>query len=450
MRSGGLWVLLLLTACAKRTPSDVVAAFAQDQEVARATASTVLFVPGIMGSELLDRNTGERLWGDFGTGAANPSRRPEDFLKLALPLARDGQVSGAEDPDVVPGGELLSVSLAVGQLRLHARAYPGVFEGAILALEAGGGHARALPSEASIEGRSPLHAVGYDWRRSITDEAMWLHEDVVAASEARRKAGLDPRVDIVAHSMGTQLVRWYLRYGPHRMGPDGVEGGEDWDPSRWVRRALLVAPPTRGEAALFETLVHGERANPLVPRDDPALIATFPSVYEMLPRLEAARVVWSDDGTPVDLYDASLWSRFGWGPFHPRWEDHVALLLPEVSDPAARRVALERHLATCLAHARRVHQALDTPKDLRGVATHVFVGTDHPTHAILRVDRGTGALTWAPPVDGDGTVSRGSAEALGSASWTSVHFIRADHMGIVAHPEFLEQALYLLLEATAP
>lgn len=440
-------VASLLIACAKqRTPDDVAAAYVEQAEVAAASASSILFVHGILGSELHRRDDGTVIWGAWGTGSPKPTRHAEDMVAMALPPVLDGDVTLREDPEVEPGGEMLAVELKVGSIPLRARAYPGVFEGVISSIASGDTHVRKLALDEAIEGRSPVYAVGYDWRRSVTAETGWFHMDVQQAVAQREAAGLDPRVDIVAHSMGTQLVRWYLRHGTARLGPEGlVDADPDWDPSRYVRQVILVAPPNLGEPSALEKLLRGESLNALLPIYDPALTSTFPSLYEILPRPRDARIVWSDDGSAVDLYDVDLWAGFGWGPFDPAWDEHLSWVFPGAIDRDMRLGELRTHVAACLDHARRYHEMMDTPRTFEGVNVHLFVGTDHPTPGVLEVDRETGALSWRDERPGDGTVSRHSALADGMHTWDSVHFVDADHMAITGDTSFIEDALYLLL-----
>ncbi|MGB5702537.1 MAG: hypothetical protein WBM48_06955, partial [Polyangiales bacterium] len=78
--------------------------------------------------------------------------------------------------------------------------------------------------------------------------------------------------------------------------------------------------------------------------------------------------------------------------------------------------------------------------------------------AVLRVDRRTGKIDWAASEAGDGTVTRSSAlgysrtnpDAAPRVQPDSVHFNDAEHLPMVGDPEFLDQALYLLLEAPDP
>ncbi len=71
----------------------------------------------------------------------------------------------------------------------------------------------------------------------------------------------------------------------------------------------------------------------------PALIGTFPSTYQLLPRARHKLVVWDDDlDKPItDLLDPALWERLGWGLAAPDQGTLLAELMPDVADPAERR-----------------------------------------------------------------------------------------------------------------
>ncbi len=409
-----------------------------------------------MGSELIDSVDDEMVWGTFWEGGSWDDR----LSRVALPLAIDRPVSELSD-SLMPGGQLLVVELGLPSGILRAHGYPGLFEGLVETLAEHGTHHKpeAIGIEELVEGRDPIIGFGYDWRRDLASEARRLHAVVVAASEERAARTGNPRIDIVGHSMGNLIVRWYLRYGAAPVPDDDSLPELTWAGVKYIERALLVASPNMGEARAVESLLIGDRENPMVPRYPAAIIATFPSAYELLPRPRDARVVYADTGEAVDVYDVAVWEALGWGAFGEDQDDELRILMPGVESRAERLAILRTHMAACLAHAQRFHRALDrpaaVPPELR---VHVFVGDAHETPAVLRVDRESGAVEWGEPEPGDGTLTRTSAlgqprvnlEEPSVVSQTSVHFTDAEHLPIVADPDFLDQALYLLLEAPDP
>lgn len=457
-RDYGLVILLVAVGCAGRSPSltRIEKVYERDIARAQARASTIVFVPGVMGSRLYDSRDGRVVWGTFWSGGA----WEDTLVDLALPLAIDGDVSELRD-SVVPGGELLVVDLALPAGPIHAHGYPGVFEGLLQSLTDNGSHhvPKSLSIEDAMEGRDPIIGFGYDWRRDIASEARRLHEMIVAASEERRARTGNSRIDIVAHSMGTQLVRWYLQYGTAPVPSDDSLPELTWAGARYVERVLLVGAPNLGEARAFEVMLHGAEEHPLLPTYPPAVLATFPAAFELLPRPRDLRVVWADDGEAVDLYNVAVWERLKWGPFADDQDEALQALIPDAATRAERLAALRKHMRACLEHAVRFHRALDRPAhppdDLR---IHSFVGDAHPTPAVLLVDRRTGDVEWGDPEPGDGTATRSSAlgqsrvdpDAPPTFRSHSVHFNGAEHLAIVADSGFLNQALYLLLEEPDP
>jgi len=451
-------LLLVSGACAGRSDAlqTLEKTYSLDIERAQGRASTIIFVPGIMGSELHDTRDGHVVWGTFWQGGAW-----EDTLRhFALPFATDQPVGEIRD-SIEPGGQLLVVRLAVAGGEVRARGYPGVFEGLVQSLTDHGSHhaPKAISIEELVEGRDPIIGFGYDWRRDIASEARRLHEVVEAASKERLRRTGNPRVDIVAHSMGTLLVRWYLQYGTAAVPEDGSLPELTWAGAEHVERVLLVGPPNLGEAAALELLHHGAQAHHLLPTYPPAVLATFPSGFELMPRPWDHRVVWSDNQEPVDLYDVALWEELGWGAFRDDQDEALRALLPECKTRSERIGVVRKHMTAVLAHARAFHRALDRPAPPpETLRIHAFVGDGLGTRAALSVDRETGEMKWMATEAGDGTATRSSAlgqpRAAPAASPTfiphSVHFNDAEHLEMVGDRRFLDQAMYLLLEAPDP
>ena len=70
----------------------------------------MIFVPGILGSELHDPDTRQVVWGAFWSG---PSW-DETLRAFALPYTYEGPVGEIRDT-IVPGGQLMTVVVRHGQ-----------------------------------------------------------------------------------------------------------------------------------------------------------------------------------------------------------------------------------------------------------------------------------------------------------------------------------------------
>ena len=77
----------------------------------------------------------------------------------------------------------------------------------------------------------------YDWRRDIVESAQRLHAFVLkkrryVQEEIRKRfivSDADVRFDLVAHSMGGLVARYYLRYGAADLPADGSLPPLTWE-----------------------------------------------------------------------------------------------------------------------------------------------------------------------------------------------------------------------------
>jgi len=135
--------------------------------------------------------------------------------------------------------------------------------------------------------------------------------------QLRRDHGTpDMRVDIVAHSMGGLITRYFVRYGTRDVLDDN-DFPVQYEGDKKVRRAILLGTPNLGSIAGFDTLLYGHRIG--LDRLDAEVVATFPSAYQVLPHAlrdwlvdsKGNRLRWytRPDGTrnQVDQFDVNWW-----------------------------------------------------------------------------------------------------------------------------------------------
>jgi len=154
----------------------------------------VIFIPGILGSRLVNRRTGETVWPDLRV----------DSDAVALPISSPVL---AQNADEIVATEVVE-DAKVGALIPEIAVYGPMLED----LERYGGYRRgrfdAPPPGGDCD---TIYLFAYDWRRDIVESARAL--GCMIEDLKRRLGRPDLRFDIVAHSMGGLVARYYAMYG---------------------------------------------------------------------------------------------------------------------------------------------------------------------------------------------------------------------------------------------
>lgn len=435
----------------------------------------VILIHGLLGSRLEDPATGNEFWGTF-----SPTLPNRDSLKLlSMPMVW-GKPLRELSNNTRASFLLDTVSIRVIGLEFSMYAY-----GPLVDAIREAGYVQEGSKEHLEKGRCPsLFVFYYDWRRSIAENAIELGKFIRAKqamldAEYRVRYGTSPdpvRFDLMGHSMGGLIARYYMRYGETPL-PD--EGEPDpvitWAGAKNVGKLIQIGTPNSGYLDTVLELVNGLRLQPGAPLYPAAVIGTFPSYYEMMPFPQFAAVRKAVPGKPdeesiargeaVDLYDLNTWIRNKWGLANPDADADLQWLLPDVKTAVERRhVALE-HLQKCLASAKRIASMLSTPdpKD-SDVFQMVFIGDSVPTSSLALVDE-NGGLRVARYDSGDGKVSAVSARAdlrnpdnpgawgprmESPVRWNGVIHVSGAHMGITLAPDFLHNMRFYLVQFPGP
>ncbi|MEQ8850200.1 MAG: hypothetical protein RIB32_00285 [Phycisphaerales bacterium] len=467
MRRLGLFLALVslaLVGCASSAPTpDLARIYSDPAKLIGNDRRPVIVIPGILGSKLEDPSSRTPVWGAFVYGAADADK-PDGARLIALPM-REG-VPLRELRDEVTPTDVLD-QIEVDTLAFVRGVKFDAYVHIMRTLAAGRYRDQSLGESGAID-YGGLHDTcfqfAYDWRRDIAESAALLHETILDAQHtARLAAGLpetEPlKVDVVAHSMGGLVLRYYLRYGTQRLPDDGSLPELTWAGAERVANAILVGTPNAGSALALEQLVGGWSLFPIGPTYRPAVLGTMPAVYQLLPRARHNAVIDLKTGAPIDVLDAGVWERYGWGLASPDADRVLRWLLPEVDrESDRRRIALD-HLSKALARAEQTHRALDLKASPPpGTRLFLYAGDGEDTPETLSISS-DGRLRVRSQTAGDGTVTRPSAlmdERAGGPylprvrtpiDWHRVQFCFTDHIGLTNDPAFVDNLLFTLLEA---
>jgi hypothetical protein len=424
----------------------------------------VVVIPGVFGSRLADARTGRVVWGrtaSLFTRLYRPWDAEWDLLDLPVDdpglLGNRDHLEPAGIFDKVAGREFYARLLGV--LKDHGNYTPG-----------------------DVRDPKPgqdLFTFDYDWRRDAAETAARLSEAIEKILAARGEPG--GQVDLLGHSFGGILARYYVLYG----GEDVLASpspGPTFAGARRVRTLVYLGAPNAGTLDALRSLVDGARLVRLLPAE---AVFTMPAAYQLLPH-PGQEVLLDGAGKALvaDLFDPGTWERFGWSVFDPERME------------ARRREAIRRHgragagarlagemetlrafLGSALGRAARLARAIEAGGGAPGPVRAVAFGGDclptparavilhdgirHRTHfvpgTLPRALRRPGleALMMEP---GDGSVTRASLmgvhtgppgstpEAVEPLQLHSATFLCEGHRRLTENITFQDNLLHVLLE----
>ncbi|HEY0100022.1 MAG TPA: hypothetical protein VGB76_13820 [Pyrinomonadaceae bacterium] len=363
------FVIALTTAgCGARRTPDLERIFAPAR--ARKDKLPVIVIPGILGSQLMNRRTREVVW---------PSAFRSSTDGLSLPTTPD---LAANRDELVAERIVVTAKLA----RLAPDIY--VYYELLNALRRFGDYRDGDWDNPPADGdRDTFYVFPYDWRRDNVESAQLLFRRV---EELKLKLGRpDLRFNIVAHSMGGLVARYAAMYGDADLPAGDAPGAPQptWAGARHINKIFMFGTPNEGTMEAFATLLEGYSINEglrrrvrlfnKLSRED---AVTIPSIFQLLPHPETVRFL-DQNLAPleIDFYDPEVWRKYQWSPvnnaeFRERYER--GRVRDEDGAPHRATLAeLDAYFATALRRARRFHAALDAhASDASPVALYVFGG----------------------------------------------------------------------------
>lgn len=353
-----MWLLLVCTlACimqgcgARRTPN-LERIFREAR--ARTGKRPIIVIPGILGSQLVNRETGVVAW-------PNAFRISDNDLRL--PVSPDLK---ANRDDLVASKILDTIKLA----RLVPEVY--VYHHLLVALTKYGGYTEGDWENPKPEGdRDTFYVYPYDWRRDNVETA---REFVGRVESLKRKLNRpDLRFNIVAHSMGGLIARYAAMYGEQDLPTNGAQPVPTWAGARHISKIFMFGTPNEGSADAFETLLRGysvteglRRRVRLLNKLSREDALTAPSIFQLLPHSSAARFLDENlQPLELDLYDPAVWRRYGWSAaFDEKFRRRIAageVRLTNAGSGSEQLAQLDAYFAAALGRAKLFHEALDAP-----------------------------------------------------------------------------------------
>ncbi len=314
----------------------------------------VIVIPGLIGSELINKSTGETVW-------FNISRSKTDDLRL--PISTN---LAANKDDLIAGDILRNVK--------YLRFLPEteIYQSIADSLKLPGDYEEGNWDTPAANGfQDAYYVYPYDWRRDNVENARLLMRKINALKIKLNRPDL--KFNIVAHSMGGLIARYAAMFGDADLPTGTRRLTPTWAGAKSIYKIFLVGTPNEGSTPSLKGLLDGfgiTRLNlPFVQTITKFDMFTIPAMYQLLPVSGTLRA-FDENLKPlrIDLYNPATWEKYGWAAYtDPKFQKEFSVQ-EQAQAKAYFRVVLNR--------AKRFHQAIDADIAAKTPVAIYLIGAD--------------------------------------------------------------------------
>jgi pimeloyl-ACP methyl ester carboxylesterase len=316
----------------------------------------IIIIPGLTGSELLNKNSKKIVW-------FKPQRAKDDDLRLpiastVLTRNRDSLIVG----DIIRNVQFIKFLPDVE-----------IYERLIDALEKRGGYKEGKWDAPAKDGdQATFYVFPYDWRRDNVENARLLVQRVENLKRRLGKPNL--KFNIIAHSMGGLISRYAVRFGNADLPAGNRAPRPTWAGARHFDRVFLLGTPNEGSPRALDALINGYSIFgglnlPFVQNLSKFDSFTIPSAYQLLPFAGTFKAFDEKlEPLSIDLYNPKTWDEYGWSAYLDKGFE-------KKFTPAEQRSA-RAYFAASLRRAKRFHEALSAPANGKTPVSYYLIGGD--------------------------------------------------------------------------
>jgi len=377
----------------------------------------VIIIPGLLGSELVNRETGETVWFDLG-------RSKNDDLRL--PISAN---IAANSDNLVPGDILRNIKY------LKFLPETEIYQKAAASLEIPGEYTEGKWDAPTDNGfQDTYYVFPYDWRRDNVENARLLINRIDELKIKLKRPDL--KFNIIAHSMGGLIARYAAMYGGTDLPGGSRRISPTWAGATRINKVFLVGTPNEGAISSLDALINGYAIGPRginipfvqnLTRFD---MFTIPSLFQLLPHGGTIRA-FDENLKPlrVDIYSPATWEKYGWTAYTDRKFYKEFSVLEQTEAKTYFRAVLNR--------ARRFHQALDSNIGAKSPVAFYLLGSEcKPTLDGMIVRRGKNG--WRTQFNADG-FKRSDGTKVSDEELKEILYSKGD--GVVTQRSFLTSTL---------
>ena len=319
----------------------------------------VIIIPGLIGSELVNKKTNETAWFKL-------TKTKYDNLRLPI------SVNLSKNQDDLTAGDILR-SVKYLKFLPETEIYQKLTE----SLETAAGYKEEkwdTPSETAYQ--DSYFVFPYDWRRDNVENARLLIRKITTLKAKLKRPDL--KFNIIAHSMGGLIARYAARFGDADIPTANFK--PTWAGAKHIGKIFLVGTPNEGSLSALSAFINGAISVevkginiPFVQRVTKFDTFTLPSAFQLLPHTGTAKV-YDENFKPikVDIFDPLNWEKYGWAVYKdPKFAKEFS---------AAEQRQARQYFRVVLNRAKRFQQSLDSGVDAKSpVSMYIFGADCRPT-----------------------------------------------------------------------
>ena len=314
----------------------------------------VIIIPGLLGSELINKETNETVWFDL-------ARSKDDDLRLPI----SANIAANRDK-LVPGDILRNIKY------LKFLPQTEIYQKAATSLEVPGDYKEGKWDAPDANGfQDAYYVFPYDWRRDNVENARLLIQKI---DDLKRKFKRpDLKFNIVAHSMGGLIARYAAMYGDADLPAGNRRIAPTWAGASRINKIFLVGTPNEGSVTTVDAFINGYTVGPInlpfiqdLSRFD---MFTIPALYQLLPHAGTVHA-FDENLKPlqIDIYNPATWEKYGWAAYTDPNFSKQFTIQEQAQAKAYFRAALNR--------ARRFNEALDAASNAKIAVSFYILGSD--------------------------------------------------------------------------
>ena len=401
----------------------------------------VILIHGLWGAELRSKTEkSDRIWGDFSCFAPTAEKK---FAAMALSPDANSNIAPLAAADILR--------------RVHCN-----FFGWDFSIDVYSGILDFLQTLGFVPEKTPLPPGNhyctlfiyyYDWRKSIDENAAGLAEFIDEKKaylerqfkDCPKHRGKEVRFDLIGHSMGGLIARYYAEYGLQKLGgKNDPLPQRNWYGSGNIRKLIMIGTPNSGYVDTLWEMVNGVRFDPAAPICPAGVLSTFPSYYQMLPDVSDLTVKFAENSKAADIFDINLWQKYQWGLLADNQFNRqlLAKMFPALPEKE-RNAAAAEYMNTLLNKASRFKLLFSRPIGItpEPLKYYLFASAGFATNSSLEIDENSGGLRIKSSAPGDGKVTLRSAGFERSQKDhplinSDIYILDGGHVGIMASTLF--------------